>query len=239
MQVQTPREVINLKRFLHRTEHFVKTNVSYIHPDTLRFYLKSLRERLENIKKLELVTSDECVSYNMRIVACEQYLKSKTDEGDSLMKISRVSDLEARQLLLRGHAQREARQRESLLTKKPPKIQDKQLTLRQRRILLLENDENRGKSASYGSGEDSADANALATETLELTRMLKEQARNTKDIVGEDNKLLGEMDASMDNNIENLRKATQSIEGRDRKKLCPKVLTIKSEISKCCNYKIS
>ena len=70
---------------------------------------------MENIKKLELVTSgkrspleylrifdcvcvDECVSYNMRIVACEQYLKSKTDEGDSLMKISRVSDLEARQV---------------------------------------------------------------------------------------------------------------------------------------------
>lgn len=35
----------------------------------------------------------------MRIVACEQYLKSKTDEGDSLMKISRVSDLEARQVI--------------------------------------------------------------------------------------------------------------------------------------------
>jgi len=166
---------------------------------------------LENIKKLELITSDECLSYNMRIVACEQYLKSKTDEGDSLMKISRVSDLEARQLLLRGHAQREARQRESLLTKKPPKIQDKQLTLRQRRILLLENDD-KARSTSFGSNEDPADANALATETLELTRMLKEQARNTKDIVGEDNKLLGEIDVSMDNNIENVRKATKNIE---------------------------
>jgi len=127
------------------------------------------------------------------------------------MKISRVSDLEARQLLLRGHAQREARQRESLLTKKPPKIQDKQLTLRQRRILLLENDE-KAKSSSFGRNEDPADANALATETLELTRMLKEQARNTKDIVGEDNKLLAEMDVSMDNNIENVREATKNIE---------------------------
>jgi hypothetical protein len=84
--------------------------------------------------------------------------------------------------LLRGHAQREARQRESLLTKKPPKIQDKQLTLRQRRILLLgtiifpnferliravENDD-RKKSSSFGTNEDPADANALATETLGL-----------------------------------------------------------------------
>lgn len=52
----------------------------------------------------------------------------------------------------------------------------------------------------------------MASQTLQLTRVLREQAVNTKSIVGEDNKLLGDMDTSMENNLGNLKNATMSVE---------------------------
>lgn len=52
----------------------------------------------------------------------------------------------------------------------------------------------------------------MAEQTLQLTKVLKEQAINTRSTVKEDNKLLGDMDTSMENNLGNLKSATENVE---------------------------
>lgn len=127
--------------------------------------------------------------------------------------ISRTADLKARQLLLRGSAQRESRQRDELLeTNKNKKREEKHLTLRQRRLLLLENEDDSEKSNSKESGESEKEAQELANHTLSLTKKLKELAKGTQSIIRDDNKLLEDMDSKMDKNLANLISATHKVE---------------------------
>ena len=76
---------------------------------------------------------------------------------------------------------------------------------------MVENDDD-NRSGSKNEINNEMEAQNLAGETLELTRMLKEQAMNTKSIVGEDNKLLNEMDSSVEKNLGNLKQATHGVE---------------------------
>lgn len=206
------KEVEDLRRFLYRTEYFIRNDSENLHADTLKYYLATLYKQLENIKSGKLAENDELLSFQSRLSSCEQYLNSKIEHMSVCpSKISRTADLESRQLLLRGSAQRESRQREELLKSKKQKNEEQHLTLRQRRLLLLENDDDRLSDVKT-EAENEKEAQSLASQTLQLTRVLREQAVNTKSIVGEDNKLLGDMDTSMENNLGNLKNATMSVE---------------------------
>lgn len=207
------KEVEDFQRFLHRTEYFIRNGNENLHPDTLRFYLDSLGKMLQWIKTGKLVDAEEIRLMQSRLSSCEQYLNTVETTNPTPSKISRTADLESRQLLLRGSAQRESRQRDQLLKVQPKKQknQEQHLTVRQRRLLLLENDDD-NRSGSKNEINNEMEAQNLAGETLELTRMLKEQAMNTKSIVGEDNKLLNEMDSSVEKNLGNLKQATHGVE---------------------------
>jgi len=209
------KEVEDLKRFLHRTEYFIRNGCENLHPDTLKYYIKALKVRLDKIECGKVLESDEVYLFRTRITSCEQYLNVRVESSPKALssKISRTADLESRELLLRGSAQRESRQREDLLRSKAQKSknQEQHLTLRQRRLLLLENDEQNPNDAK-SMAEAEKEAQDLAKQTLELTRSLKEQALGTKSIVGEDNKLLENIDQSMEKNLGNLKRATENVE---------------------------
>jgi len=118
-------------------------------------------------------------------------------------------------LLLRGNAQREARQREELLKTRESGGSvlhvEKKLTLRQRRLLLLDDDaEQVQKSAKSDNGEKEADD--VANQTLTLVQQLKQMAKATGEVVKDDNKLLEAMDAQMEKNLGNLINATRKVE---------------------------
>jgi len=210
------KEVEDLRRFLYRTEYFIRNDSENIHPDTLKYYLKSLTERLNFIRSEKLAGNEEVVAFQTRISSCQQCLDMKVEKRLSACpsKISRTADLESRQLLLRGSAQRETEQRAQLLDSskisKIPKNQEKHLTLRQRRLLLLENDD--ASSGAKMVADPDKQAEDMAKQTLELTKTLRDLAMNTKAVVKEDNKLLEDMDGKMEKNLGNLKQATESVE---------------------------
>ena len=74
-------------------------------------------------------------------------------------------------MLLRGNAQREARQREELLRAREQKSNgevnvDKKLTLRQRRLLLLDEDQDQTAKSTIKSDNGEKEADDVANHTL-------------------------------------------------------------------------
>jgi len=130
------QKVEDFRRFIYRVENFLNDDAELLHTDTLKYYLQTLEKSIEPIRNEKLTDDEEIMLFQSRLSFCQQLLNTRIKSAPvTTAKISRTADLKARQLLLRGSAQRESRQREELLQSKPK--QEKQLTLRQRRLLLL------------------------------------------------------------------------------------------------------
>jgi len=207
------QKVEDFRRFIYRVENFLNDDAELLHTDTLKYYLQTLEKSIEPIQNEKLTDDEEIMLFQSRLSFCQQLLNTRIKSAPvTTAKISRTADLKARQLLLRGSAQRESRQREELLQSKPK--QEKQLTLRQRRLLLLENDENdeRENHNEKPNAESEKEAEELAKFTLQLTKQLKDIATGTRDIIKDDRSILKDMDSKMESNLANLVMATRKVE---------------------------
>ena len=88
-----------------RTEYFIRNGCENLHPDTLKYYIKALKVRLDKIESGKVLESEEVYLFRTRITSCEQYLNVRVESSPKALssKISRTADLESREVCSLTH----------------------------------------------------------------------------------------------------------------------------------------